>query len=262
MRIFLVCDFHPHETIIQMARDIHDFIRNGLIVQADGDGGDTANRMGLWFIGRYLSGESEKKLKLEFLMRCDCLEPRDNGIWIRHPKVDENTPSFWYDPHEFARDQQIPIVIAMGMLGTKHWLKRIFQRHVRRLGKYQNSDIASPECLSRYIRAFRRTNLLYWPILMLGDMFTLMNTLIIAVRRLMNPENVSPDLNHTITLIQALQCSPTILAKVSRWLYALTDPGAAWRHYFRKETGAPPFDELYEQLIRKWICQNKDTRFT
>jgi hypothetical protein len=129
----------------------------GLLVQRDGDGGDTAQRMGMWGIGnsqvhRDVFWNGIKTLEIE------------PGVWVRHPYQ----PPYCM-PEDFSRDQQTPNVIAMGLQKMYEPLTRMFRQHVKRFGKYQNKDWASPEHWGYYVRAFR-----WWgayPYLLLSDIW-------------------------------------------------------------------------------------------
>ena len=199
--------------------------QHGLIVQKDGDGGDTAQREGFlacsdaensWFPG-----------KCEYSEAVDLLEVKP-GIWVRHPDQ-------WNDPKDFSRDQQTPHVWAMAKHGLKAPLRRMFWAHLKRFGKYQNWDFMSPEHLGLYIRAFVWIypwivipgSLALYSLLLFGDIFNLINTLVRIYKGRKDPDDVGDDLNHLV-IIRASQSFPTPISWISRVIYFKYRPGYTW----------------------------------
>src|SRR5579863_10217442 len=92
------------------------FDNNGLLVQRDGDGGDTAQRegwawFGIWLRTVKLKLSSPIVLPISFDTTMNLLEdPQRPGEFRRHP----TQPGFKRDPDAFSRDQIIPLVAAMG----------------------------------------------------------------------------------------------------------------------------------------------------
>lgn len=229
---------------------------NGLIVQKDGDGGDTAGREGdYWFEyaltgyhgiptpGHYLYIKDEFERVLELLQR-------GKGIFVRNPIK-------YNDPSDMSRDQTVPLILAMGQMEEYDILKALFYKQVRNFGRYQNGDIGFIGDLGYYIRAFK-----FWkayPILLVGDLQLLVNSIIRCIKgRDLN--DVSDDINLTLELLQAQYNLPTPISWLARKIYKHLRYGQffpegaiqrAWNWYFRPETNANPFDELYRSLIEK-----------
>jgi hypothetical protein len=224
------------------------FDERQLIVQADGDGGDTAQRTGMFYYAHYDPQAFERALnQLE-------VEP---GLYVRHPRQG----SFRNDVTRFSRDQQRPLVIALGKYGMYDRLWRLTIRHIFRLGKYQNMDFSGPSHIGEYIRAFRARAL--YPVLVVTDLALVFDTLEIAVRTRFNPD-LTDDNNHLLSLLQAQDIMPTPTSWFARKLYLAVRPenlgnrvlsetsavsGAlAWYH--RAENGGNPLiAEAYRDLI-------------
>ncbi len=91
------------------------------------DGGDTAQREGLYWFGVCLRQQTpgmapwtqpRGKLNLNFDQVLRLLEPNSKGIFYRHPKIAPyNQPFAETGGFGFSRDQLIPIVAAMGQCG-------------------------------------------------------------------------------------------------------------------------------------------------
>jgi hypothetical protein len=111
---------------------------DGLIVQRDQDGGDTAQREGWYWFGRALVQHlpqvndaflPERRLTYEQVLAQ--LEVGQTGIFRRHPHK-------WNNPDDFTRDQTIPLVAAMGYLGDAARLQRFYHELRRRNWFAQN----------------------------------------------------------------------------------------------------------------------------
>lgn len=225
-----------------------NFDAHGLIVQSDGDGGDTAQRTGMFYFVYDDRAAFERAL--------DQLEVRP-GIYVRHPYQ----PGFRSDPAEFSRDQQRALVIAMGAYGMRDRLWRMVKAHASRLGKYQNRDILGPSHLGEYIRAFH-SRLLY-PVLLVTDTALLFNSVRICLVYRWNSDH-SDDNNHVMSLAQSRYVMPTPWSWMARKIYKKFRPrnegnfqksephapqGAlVWYH--RAENGGNPLiAETYRHVI-------------
>jgi hypothetical protein len=176
---------------------------HGLIVQANGDGGDTAQRTGMF----YFVHRDPKA----FSRALDLLEI-EAGVFVRHPYQD----GFRSNPSRFSRDQQRPLVIALGAYGMHDRLWRLFEAHLRRLGKYQNRDYIGPVNVGEYIRAFKSKPL--YPLLFVTDVGLIYSSLDIAVRSRFDPDDVD-DNNHLMSLIQSQEVMDTPLSWLARKVY-------------------------------------------
>ncbi len=224
------------------------FDRYGLIVQADGDGGDTAQRTGMfYFIHRDPTG---------FRKALDKLEVRP-GIYVRHPFQE----GFRNDPLEFSRDQQRALVMALGKYNFQGHLWRLIWTHVSRLGKYQNRDFIGPSHLGEYIRALRSQTL--YPVLWITDIGLLVSSIKTATIKRVDLNDVD-DNNHIMSLAQARETLPTPISWLARKIYKKFRPEnrgtillgercaaqGALSWYHRAESGGNPYiSEAYRDTI-------------
>jgi hypothetical protein len=107
------------------------FDPNGLIVQRNCDGGDSAQREGWYWLGRSIRESAEIKepwgatREMSFQGVMSQLEIGQTGTFRRNPVK-------WNDPSDFTRDQTIPLVAAMGVLNDVARLQRFYQELRRR----------------------------------------------------------------------------------------------------------------------------------
>lgn len=108
---------------------------DGLIVHhgpnGELDGGDTAQREGWYWLGVWIRLHTPglqpwsppRKLNFDQVLRL--LEPNQDGVFYRHPKLPP-----WNNPrakdYGFSRDQMEPLVAAMGVWGKHDELKRLW----------------------------------------------------------------------------------------------------------------------------------------
>lgn len=212
---------------------------NGLIVQLDGDGGDTAGREGdYWFfvgVNKYFCSRNFKDVL--FMLQVNA------GEFIRNPV-------HYNDPKDFSRDQTVPLILAMGEMKEYNILKLVFWKQVRNWFRYQNGDIGFLGDFGYYIRAFRWGWL--YPVLLISDIQLLMNSFIRVIRG--SDTNTSDDINHTLGLIQAQNIYATPISWVARLVYKWLRRGGvqkAWDNYFNPKSNANSFNEMYRPLIKK-----------
>lgn len=241
----------------------------GLIVAADEDGGDTAQRSGFYAIANKDDGYYCKAKKL--------LEPKLDGNWVRHPIQYPN-------PKDFSRDQTIPNIIALGLLNYKMSLYRMLKAQLKRFGLYQNGDIFTPQDIGYYIRAFK-----FWPLylfLWFSDLFILINTIIICAIKARKPgkiqtwlgnhvhwifiqgapnnaegipqdvygdNNVGTDINHMVSIYQAQTVMPTFVSFLARKMYKYFRPhGIIYplQVYFKIDN--PDFINYWTPILEKF----------
>lgn len=179
------------------------FDEHGLIVQSDGDGGDTAQRTGMFYYVHRDERAFERAL--------DLLEV-EPGVYVRHPFQHD----FRNEPHRFSRDQQRPLVIALGKCGMHDRLWRLTRAHLMRMGKYQNVDVMGPSHLGEYVRAFRFKAL--YPLLWITDLGLLFSSLETAVTARFDAD-FTDDNNHLLSLLQAQDIMPTPISWLARKIY-------------------------------------------
>lgn len=228
----------------------------GLIVQGDGDGGDTCSRTGLfWYAIRIL--RFDHRDRDHFLSEYRKLEIKP-GILVRHPDEGPNCgkPGYrdfacWNNPKVLSRDQWVPIVIALGAWGRTVELKALFKESRKRFFFHQNGDLTGPSHWGVWIRAFQ----IQWlkPVLYFTDLFLVLGALIDLVKAQFKPNDTSDVINGTIQLIQANRCQPTVFTRLATWLLSKRGPQGAWDIYFHHHTKAPPFNDLYRSLIKDYF---------
>lgn len=234
------------------------YLKNGLIVQKDNCGGDTAQREGFYAITQPLV--DVQKLSYELAIRK--LEPNKDGNWIRNPDTHP-------DPNDFTRDQQTPNILAMGINKLIRPLYRMFKAQVKRFGLTQRKELVSPEFINLYIRSFAYSNILLkialavtYPILLIGDLFTLLNTLNIVywrsrevgkIRKFLGDKvhwifkqgepsnhegvpqdvygagNVGVDLNHLV-ILRSTEIYPTPISFLAKYIYFKYRPSYKWSY--------------------------------
>ena len=112
-----------------------------LIVQQDCDGGDTAQREGMYWLGNWVRTNALQieryggPRKVSFTQVMDLLEDdQKTGRFRRHP-----TQQQWKDPKDISRDQLIPLIAAMGVNKDFARLDR-FRDSVRQNIYFVNKD--------------------------------------------------------------------------------------------------------------------------
>lgn len=223
---------------------------NQLIVQADQDGGDTAGREGDYWFAKALYGDVTSDQINEFDRVIKLLQV-NIGVFIRNPRQNPVIPpnKSWNDPSDFSRDQTVPIILALGEMKKYDVLEQLLWQQLKRGTLYQNGDIATPQDVNYFIRAYNAWYM--YPLLFIGDTFLLGSSVIRCIKG-KDLNDVSDDINHTLALLQAQKNLPTPISYIARKVYKWFRPGGiqrAWTWYFRSETGANPFDELYRDLI-------------
>lgn len=193
--------------------------RWGLIVQADGDGGDTAQRTGFYYFARFLLEGSHFELRQEFFPQLRQLLPLP-GVLVRHP----DQSKWWSDPKKLSRDQWDVVICAAAALGEHEIVERMYARHRSQFFIYQNGDLPTLQTFSVYGRALRWS--LWRYTLLISDMGLLLNSLAIWISARKNP-NDTDDLNHIARLAQAWHCRSTLVSWAARKLYARLRPHSA-----------------------------------
>lgn len=258
----------------------------GLPCQVEGNhtfgGGDTANRIGLIGVANYFAKgihtagveadqEQGNAMVTSMLSKIEV----KSGIMVRHPEPNE----WWSQPRFFSRDQQSAVVIGAGLTGNLDLVRRLMKQHLKRFGFYQNfqinktdvdgkkklvqGDIASPEHFSFYVRALKQR--CAYPLLLLGDVFTLINSLVIVYKSIRNADDTSNDLNHICALLLAKKVMPTPISWLARKIYVKFrknagpdnsnrlsgfGPQTALDWYFTDKTSsAPPINELFRSFL-------------
>ena len=222
----------------------------GLIVQTDGDGGDSLNRHGL--LGIIMSQYDEvSDTTKDWWHDSYLLYQRVTNEYVRHPKPN----TFWSDPALTSRDQMIPNWIAWGLhAGENDRLLEWWTSHKKRLlffqnnrttsGKWRPRDITSPVHLASILRSLNKHKWLIWIL----DWFLFISTLE-TIKKCKDP-NHSDIINAFCIFYQTTLVFPTWQSKqAAKLLIKNVDIQSKLDHYFRAETHAPPFGVILKTLV-------------
>ena len=254
--------------------------RFGMLTQRSGDGGDSCFQTMHYSFGKFLINDKDVVKFNYWLSRLR----KDNGVFVRHPD-----PTKWYsNPLNFSRDQTRALVFAMGAYGVEDQLKYNLLNLVKNFGFYPNKypnyvlstdsgytaktpDFASPENYAEYIRALYMTDnkymLLLYPLVLLGDVFKLIGTLI-SVFYTDRDLSKSDDTNAISSHLQALNSMPTPLSWLARKIHSKYRPvipndqgitngleSAMWAYWSgnNRPEYIEPMYYLYKPLLDKWF---------
>jgi hypothetical protein len=161
------------------------------------DAGDTAQREGFtWFAIALLQKHNVTPLvrpTLPWLDVIKLLESTNPGEFRRHP-----TDPTWSKPEHFGRDQQTPIVAALGALGPQATLSRLWQAFDDRGRTLQSSEAGGPDHQNLFMRA-RGIN----EIESLGEFSLATMVWAIAASGATNLDDVDRDLNFCVYIAAA-----------------------------------------------------------
>jgi hypothetical protein len=266
--------FRPPETPELYTDDL------GLIVQKDGDGGDTAQRegwawFGIWIRKYRLNNEWSIMPPISFERTIELLEVGKTGDFVRNPKEKK----WWSDPKKFSRDQQVPLIAAMGawksinfslmepLKGMKSALRECpylpeeleekIREQLKNLPQYDllgelkdfhwtcvqgTKDLASPAHINLFKRALGES-----PLLQIGDIQLFIDVLVRLAAAANKPDDVGDDLNLIVNLLMAELFSPTPASKLALELYRKNRPvcsGCFLGHYREAFRGNYDADEV------------------
>lgn len=221
-----------------------NFDKYGLVIQTDGDGGDSGARTGLFYFLNTLQG-IDASYMFQWTLKYVTVS--------KDPLTLFRNPVNYTDPKDFSRDQTNPLLMAMGALDLPDLLKSWWKGLIGRWGFYQNGDFAGPQDWGMYFRA-RKMKLAY-PFLLFSDLFLVLNSVLRCIYG-RDPNNVGDDINHTMMLLQAIVRYPTPISFLARKIYAKLRPGGvqqAWDTYFSPASHANPFNDMARDLITMYF---------
>lgn len=222
------------------------FDQYGLVVQTDGDGGDSGARTGLYyFLIKFLDPNNDKQHAF-YTALANCRASENPDMYFRNP-VNYN------QPEDFSRDQTNPLLMAMGMYDMDDKLIGWWKGLIKRFDRYQNADYAGPQDWGMYIRARKLKHLAF--LLPIFDISLIIGSIIrcIAGRKF---DDVGDDINHTMLLMQAIKVYSTPVSYIARFIYSKFRPRGvqyAWDWYFRPESYANPFNELARPILQEYF---------
>jgi hypothetical protein len=251
------------------------------------DGGDSINRMGHYHflieankkIGNNI-GERENlpsRTYVEYEVQLNEFEcPKSKGNYRRHPEVTKFGIAYYcngtYDG-VMSRDQSIPLVISLIVMGMYKRLGMYFLRHLMRgllfttntrinalsLKTKKLPDFTGPEFWALYIRSNPITGILLYPLLCLFDLETLLGSIVRRNQKLIDGKKINDDvINHLTVCIFGAMNYPTpvmwLANKVNNYNDLLEKLkyycGADERNLWRK---IPFFVDLYEPLMARYM---------
>lgn len=268
--------------LIQPAIDANGVITEGPLDNFDG--GDTAQREGMFAFASYILNKLGKMDNDEFgfcssrYAKVICLlnDPNHDGLIRRYP-----TLPFWgaYS-NRLSRDQATSNIPAMGFL-YRNLLTSFFWSHLKYRGllfltntranaayppgtpqysaaayAWQLPDITVLDFHGMYIRGARA--LILYPWLLLTDIAIVVNSLIKVFSYGKTATN-NDDLSHLMELYQSELSMPTPWSKLAKWIYKFrpypsnggnaTNPAQACMNaYFNGTNPGPRLDLVYQEI--------------
>lgn len=254
------------------------------------DGGDSINRMGHYHflieankrIGNDI-GEKENlpsRSFIEYEVQLDNFECyKSKGNYRRHPVKTEKGIA-WYCNGTYdgvmSRDQSIPLVISLAFMKMYKRLGMYFLRHLMRgllfttntrpnanyLKPKKFPDFTGPEFWALYLRSNLVTAVLFYPLLCLFDLETLLGSVIRRFQPLISKKGKVNDdvINHLTVCIYGRLKYPTptiwLACKINSYQDMMEKLKYYWgdhpKHNWRQ---SPYFVNLYEPLVRKFMGQ-------
>lgn len=220
------------------------FDDDGLIVHRGPEGGgDTAQRegwywFGVWIREKILGDPWPFTRKLSFAQVIKLLDPKQDGIFYRHPKQTK-----FSDPYSlhwgFTRDQMISLVAAMGVWDDSNNLRSLWNalpqdtvggtRHTFNggcnilpiLGKVCLGNVVKPDLINLYRRSINEDPMLAsdgnGPF---GEADLAANTALTFVPFAKDRDSVGDDLNLMIMLLMSILRHPSTVSGASSRSYA------------------------------------------
>lgn len=264
-----------------------------LIVQSDGDAGDSLHRAGSWAlvekirqelnVGSSLFDQPERPRPWREAQPLYEVKP---GIYVRHPDK-----SKWYsNPDTTSRDQLVPAIIALGVhkMRAELWrvekkilLRGLFAQNIyRNWEPVENQKKKIPDtflfCIGLLIRAWGRWAIPLYPVLivldfvdMIGQMIELIPIRVTDEWKVRRKDSTdADDMNGINKHLQALFVLPTPFSWASRKLYSkyrmatmgtieLKEPnrimGALVWYNRPAGNGNPEMAEIYRPLIERYF---------
>ena len=264
-----------------------------IIVQQDGDGGDSLQREGMFAFGKALRYHQRANILIvsENPERQDSVRTMDKfetapGIYVRHPD-----PQKWYsNPATTSREQIVPLIAFCAAYQdyARRWRlfkatasRGLFAQNILRNGEGQK-DKKIPDTmlghLGLFIRAGGTWTAPLYPLLFITDTADLLGTLFASIPihweeshlRLRWEEPRDVDDNNTIVAhLMAAHFKPTPISWLNRQLYSglraqnlgntvlgESNPvmGALSWYHRREAGGNPEIAELYRPLIQEYFA--------
>ncbi len=239
------------------------------------DGGDSAQRIGMFFSGVKLLDHFDLVVPSEYVDGLQSYEDSISGlynrygVWRRHP--DENR---WYGEFDrMSRDQSIGIIVSLGLYKKwsvllltflNHLLLRglLFMTNTRKNGSTKENDgeeyspgklrnyswkLPDPTFLEYwglYIRCLPKSlGVILYPVLLLADTITLIGGLV------RNKNDDNDVLNHCIVSVNASVNLPTPVSRLANKLTDWDKMEDKLNKYF--DDTEPPLHKIWIPLIKQ-----------
>lgn len=294
--ILILEEFHSDKGILYTKRCMY-VDAYALIVQQDGDGGDTLQREGMYAFGKWLRYNSSNNSVViteppgredpgKIMNKLE-VEP---GVFVRHPD-----PNKWYsNPKTTSRDQIVPLIAYCAAYRDYPRLWRLFKNIAKRGMFLQNTKRAGeghmefkvPDTmiarLGLFIRAGGWYTAPFYPLLFFTDSIELAGTILNQIpihweqtnKRFRWKDLRDVDDNNTVIAhLLAAKFKPTPISWLDRRLYAYTrrlnygntrmgetNPvmGALVWYHRASNRGNPEMAELYRPLVLEYFAPQDD----
>lgn len=221
------------------------------------NGGDTAQREGFTWFGIWLLAQRGiQPVVSPSLAWSDAValleDPAQPGHFRRHP--DPSQPD-WSSVTNFSRDQQTPLVAALGALGPASTLERLWAAFDGRDRVCQNGDSGGPDHQNLFHRARGQGALESF-----GEFQLVTMVESIAIRGAANQDDVGDDLNFMVALMAAHEWRSTKTSAAALCEYLRTRPinyGCYLERYRRTFNNLVGHDEMVDRI--KWLA-SRDPR--
>lgn len=218
------------------------YCANSTITQADGDTGDSAQRIGTFFALCNMINAAQTVLNYDEALSA---HTESSGVFRRSP-----ISNHWgFSSDNFSRDQWQAIQLAAASSGDLKLLKSMSYKLVQNYGLHQNGyadtdgakkkfpDIAHPNHISVFIRGMSLWML--WPVLVILDLFFLGDLLlrksVADYDNILAPQMLYANLKY-----------PTPVSKLATRIYAQTDFITCLENYHSNQrNGILPFPALF-----------------
>lgn len=226
-------------------------MRDGVVVQNDGDSGDTAQRCGTVVSLIKLMGFDPDSFGISYQKMISQLK-------VGHGRYRRSPFDGWYsDPTNLSRDQLSILMLAMALVGDKKELKEASKEIAMRGGFMQNMlrgaddperrwkcpDFMTPGLLAVIIRGLDAWYL--YPILCILDVFYMFD-LIFRKYHLWDADNMLAQ-----NLWYARSKYPTPAIYITLKLYVKTDYLEQLKHYHAEGNGVPAIYEMFLDVHQK-----------
>lgn len=205
----------------------------GLIVQKDGDDGDSLHRMGVFLIGEIIARRDfiASKAMLDMISHLSSIDEHGRITWRRGATK-------WTDPNNVSRDQLIPVIIGLGLFEMEAGVPS--QVLDKTISSIEENKLRAPNgdlFIAHYSLIVRSTwqrydhlqKALSWAFLLITDVPLVIGAIVKCLPFRWNEQkkafeenglNQVDDWNDFLPLLQAMILAPTPLTWLARKIYS------------------------------------------